>query len=108
MNTNYKHTEGKWVISHGANYIPSIGSASLHQPIAHLCNMTEAKGFCEETEANARLISCAPEMLTTLIEAQNHFAGVIAYRSLTPAESELHVKLLSIINKATDNINKNL
>jgi hypothetical protein len=101
MNNNFKHTEGKWVISHGANYTPSIGSAVLHQPIAHLCNMTDTKKFCEEAEANAKLIAAAPEMLTALIKAQNLLAGKTEFRPLTPAENDLYENLVSVISQAT-------
>ncbi len=98
---NFKHTEGKWVISHGANFTPSIGSAELHQPIAHLCKMTDAKTFCEEAEANAKLMAAAPEMLTALIKAQNLLAGIAEFRTLTPAENDLHDNLVAVITKAT-------
>lgn len=66
-NNKSKHTQGEWIISHGANHIPSIGSKILHQPIAHLCRVNEeTKGIDAEAEANARLIAAAPDMLEAL------------------------------------------
>lgn len=101
MTNQLKHTEGKWVISHGANFTPSIGSAELHQPIAHLCNMTDANQFCEEAEANAKLIAAAPDMLKALIRAENHFSDVSSFRTLTPAEYDLYVTIIKAVDKAT-------
>lgn len=101
MTNQLKHTEGKWVISHGANFTPSIGSAELHQPIAHLCNMTEANQFCEEAEANAKLIAAAPDMLQALARVENHLRDVSSFRALTPAEIDVLETVIKAYDKAT-------
>lgn len=101
MTNQVKFTQGEWKISHGANFIPSIGSAELHQPIAHLCNMTEANQFCEEAEANAKLIAAAPDMLTALIHVENHLSGITSMREWTPAEANLYEIVMEAITKAT-------
>ena len=62
-----KHTQGKWELSHGANTFPTIGSVELHQAIATVHKIEKVKGFCEEAEANAKLIAAAPELLEALI-----------------------------------------
>jgi|688.fasta_scaffold25578_5 hypothetical protein len=101
MTNQVKITQGKWVISHGANFIPSIGSAELHQPIAHLCNMTDAKQFCEEAEANAKLIAAAPDMLKALARVENHLRDVSTFRVLTPAELDVLETVIKAYDKAT-------
>lgn len=63
-NLKFKETKGKWTVSHGAEMLPSIVSKELHLPIAHLCKVSDTMNpFDEESEANAKLISAAPELL---------------------------------------------
>jgi hypothetical protein len=96
-----KHTQGEWVISHGANFTPTIGSAVLHQPIAHLCNMTDTKKFCEEAEANAKLIAAAPELLQALIKANNLLQGLNIVAEEKNAVAIILSDMQDAINKAT-------
>jgi len=91
-----KHTKGKWVLSHGANTFPTIGSAELHQPIATIHKIENAKTFCEEAEANAKLIAAAPELLEALIKLYNSIDSCI---DLTP---ELLIECNNAIKKATE------
>jgi queuine/archaeosine tRNA-ribosyltransferase len=92
-----KHTQGEWVITRGANFIPSIASKELHQPIAHLCNMTDSNKFCEEAEANAKLIAAAPNLLNVayLLSRYNTPHNVFAIQ-------ELIEKAKEAIKKATE------
>lgn len=90
---NAKHTGGEWVVSHGANRTPSIGSAVLHQPIAHVCAIGELNPFCQEAEANARLIAAAPELLQMLEMASLYLSKAVADNELqgcaVPVENAL-------------------
>lgn len=84
MKTN--HTQGQWVISHGANSYPTIGSVELHQPIATIHKIEDVKFFCQEAEANAKLIAAAPDMLDALAEAEKliekHLPNELTIRDL--------------------------
>lgn len=66
-------TPGPWVVSHGANLHPSVGSVQTHTKICDLPG-DMVKGADEsnaEIRANARLISECPNLLTSLATAYN-------------------------------------
>ena len=71
-----EHTLGEWKITHGANYLPSIGSAEQHLPIAHIQAIGyKLNHFYHESEANAKLIAAAPDMLKALEKIVYILAG---------------------------------
>lgn len=67
-----QHTPGPWNINHGANYLPSVSSSVTHTKICDIAGQDDDAGikdFQNESEANARLIAAAPELLEALKEA---------------------------------------
>ncbi len=69
MTAKQEHTPGQWYTKHGQ--INSLTSA--HGCTIANCNAT-AKGISPaEVEANARLISAAPDMLATCVDMLAHW-----------------------------------
>lgn len=102
------HTPGPWVmVPHHSNGIYgktfSIGPKSTEpnggeqlKRFVATASSSQHSVTSEETEANARLISAAPEMLEALIEAR----GFIGASERTPRAMEVYVQLLDVIWKA--------
>lgn len=98
-----KHTQGKWELSHGANTFPTIGSVELHQAIATVHKIEKVKGFCEEAEANAKLIAAAPELLEALIEINDFVENMVKAKMISPiAGKTIKNRATNVIKKATE------
>lgn len=105
--TKTKHTPGPWVVGRKLDYGQSIlidaenGEPSLHYSswqglaIVHGCDDSPIKGP-EVAEANARLISAAPELL----EALRELVKVVPIANETESQDRAKWKALAAITKA--------
>ena len=90
-----EHTPGPWVINESKNiiFIPTSFGNDI------VCTITNGGHIKEVSDANARLIAAAPEMLEALKEAKLYIDGI----ELVLGESAPHIKkcIDEAINKAT-------
>ena len=101
-----KHTKGPW---RATLSIPAHGRFPAVWQIDDWQDAICTTQFCyaRETEANARLIASAPEMLDALIECEDHFdryadAEILADGSMVPTrEMTLLTLVRAAIAKAT-------
>jgi len=89
--SEFKGTKGKWVINNTKYQI-------LNENKNPLCDVWNFNKSQEEYEANAKLISCAPEMLDMLIEILDYLKS----DNQAEAEEMLIYKTKELIKKATE------
>ena len=102
-----KHTPGPWVKDYGhtEGHIKTLHNPKVHTKtvIKYRCNMCEEILTEEEIEANARLISAAPEMLDDLIdEARKQVIRISAVKNIDEFIKNIgKTKIMQTIEKAT-------
>lgn len=90
--TNFKGTKGKWVIDSS----PNNGVITILSKTAYICDVD----FDKEGEANALLISKAPQMLEML---ENCFGMLDKIRPATEEEMrEMKNNIKKLIKEATE------
>lgn len=87
-----KHTPGPW----NYNKITKLVQYDFYD----ICEISDNNGY-PENEANARLISAAPEMLETLIEICDHFCVLDNIKSGMNPKEGLAGKIINAIERAT-------
>ena len=99
--SNLKHTKGNWMLV-GIPHDPQVKSDLA----GYICCTSgyDRQGWTAMKEADARLISCAPEMLDLIIWQYKFVSQLVQTYKVTNKESELVVKgkeLKDVIEKAT-------
>jgi methionine synthase II (cobalamin-independent) len=94
---NLKHTKGEWEVD-GHSIFPKGKGYSIAL-VSNISIVNSKHKPLEETEANAKLIASAPELLEALIEYVNLDTGNISALKTTPQQRK--EKAINAINKAT-------
>ena len=72
---NTKFTQGQWIVCHSSDNEPYIGIERLGQNAAVIASL-QFTDFSKESEANAKLIATAPELLNACISVKKTIQDV--------------------------------
>ena len=97
---NLKHTKGEWYYVDGND---SSCEVNVGETVVSICRWEKNSGIMsinrEEMEANAKIISAAPDLLEALIEAKE-LIGNFRLKIPVPTQ-DVWEKIDNAINKAT-------